>query len=104
MNDLIAQYETACHHIASYFVKKYFETDYDTDKNVWWIANEIGGCLCINDHFFSIEKMLDYMKNKATPEQMFEHYEYVIQEGNRNLTYKAYKKLLKPDAIPGNTR
>lgn len=92
--DLIKQYEDACESIALFFSRKYFGSVlYD------WVAGDIGGMCVINDYFFNTETMLDYMKYRYTPKQMFEHYEKDLdahKDGKFIPNIKHWKKLNYP--------
>lgn len=95
-NDLIKQYEKIVGHTLDYFIVKYFGKLEDVDY--YWIGNHIGGCCHINDYFFSVEEMLDYMRNSATQKQMFDHYDYALNEEEQDrtpLTFKHYKMNFK---------
>lgn len=56
----IAEFEQACDKIADFFCRKYFGKHYQTYH---WIAFEIGGVLEINEMFFDLNDMLDFMRN-----------------------------------------
>jgi hypothetical protein len=74
--ELIKEYEKIAESIGAYFCSKYFKTD-----DFEWVSDSrIDGPLHVGDHFFSIEDMLNYMKYRYTANQMFERYEYMLEE------------------------
>lgn len=89
---IVKEYEEICGKVARHFGRRYFGTDIES----YWIANEIGGCYYINDRFFNVGDMIDYIKYHYTPEQMFEYYDYSIackETGQTEVNIKNYKKL-----------
>ena len=92
-NIAIEEYNAICDRIVQIFVNKYFE---DGDVKAFWIADDIGGVICINDYFFSMSDMLEYMKYKYTYLNMFEHADYCLDCAYKNISptnIKNYKKL-----------
>ena len=90
-NDLITQFEIISEQIAKYFCDKYFKS-----SDYYWIGKKIGSMLNINDYYFSLEDMLDYMRHEYTPKQMFEHYDYALEERSVDkypICIRDYKKL-----------
>jgi hypothetical protein len=90
--ELIREYEMIAESIGAYFCSKYFDTD-----DFYWVADDrIDGPLHVNDHFFSLEDMLNYMRYKYTPHQMFMHYQYSLEEATqerRPVCIRDWKKL-----------
>lgn len=75
-NDLIKEYERIAESIGAYFCSKYFKTD-----DFYFVADDrIDGILYVNDYWFTLEDMLNYMRYKYTVKQMFEHYDYALEE------------------------
>lgn len=95
-NDYHTQYLHAVEQITMFFAYKYFKNHYEYKRSDW-VSSEIGGVICINDYWFSVEDMIDYMKYKYTPKQMFAHYDYGLYErtkGNSPICIRDYKKLI----------
>ena len=93
-NDALKQYEKACDNLAHFFAKKYFGRDYD----MYWVAENIGDTVFINDYFFDVQDMYTYLKLKATSKQMFGHYDFIIEAyatGTTRLTFHSWKRLSK---------
>ena len=62
--------------ITDYFVKKYFGKDV---SDVYWIADDIGGVLAVNDYFFSLTDMVDFLKYGYKTQEMFDYYDYSLK-------------------------
>jgi len=75
LNKKIIKYERSINKITFYFADKYFE-DYDLD----WIGGDIGGVLDINGYFFDFSDILDFLKYNYSKDQMFEYYDYALEE------------------------
>jgi len=82
-----------------YFIKKYF----GSSKNIehYWISDEIGGVLSVADYFFSLNDMVEFVRNRYTPKKMFEYYDYALtynmkdkhKKGDYLINIKNYNKL-----------
>jgi len=71
MNKL-KQWERATDNLRGVFIEKYFS---DVPVDSYWVGSEIGGVLFINDHFFNLSDMVDYLKYDYSPEEMFQREE-----------------------------
>lgn len=74
-NEWVSEWERASSNLAEAFSIKYFGNGTDS----WWVADEKGGVFYINDRFFSIGDMVDYMRYGYTADQMFKHYDYALE-------------------------
>lgn len=79
----LKQYEQVCNKLSNYFVNRYF----GKNTEVFWVAEEIGGCLSVNDYFFNMSDIKDYIKYHYTAKQMFEYYEYELKEQENKSDY-----------------
>jgi hypothetical protein len=90
-SEFLNEWERATENLKEYFVARYFkEADY------YWIADEIGGVLHVNDHFFNLKDIVDYIKYNYSQNKMFEHYEYVMkcaEEKEIPINIKSFYKL-----------
>jgi len=90
--------------LARYFARKYF----GKDTEEWWVAEDIGGTYYINDRFFGLEEMVEFLRNKYSAKDMFDYYDYSLafqeKEYERNpklgdkmfpINIKNWKKLKK---------
>lgn len=93
-NIRLENWEKETENLKDYFIARYFDTPVD----VYWVNSEIGGVLVINDYFFSLQDIVDYIKYDYSKKKMFERYDYVLRcmEDNRVIiNIKHYKKLKK---------
>ena len=91
-NIAIKEYNAICNIIVDIFVKKYFNKDAER----WWVADEVGSGISIDDCYFSMEDILEYMKYKYSKKKMFERHEYTVDCAFKNISptnIKNYKKL-----------
>ena len=75
------------------FVDKYFGRDAES----WWVADGIGGVLFVNDYFFDLNDIVEFLKYGYPAKKMFEYYDYrlKLQEKNKypvNIKNYRYKK------------
>jgi len=63
--------------LTNYFIGKYFGKPQDVEH--WWVADEIGGVLYINDYFFNLSDIVDYIKYRYTKNKMFANYDYQMK-------------------------
>ena len=61
------------------FTLKYFGKDVES----WWVADEVGGVLFINDYFFNLRDITDYIRYYYPKEKMFEYYDYALKCAER---------------------
>ena len=96
-------WEIATNIIKDIFVKRYFGKDL---SDVYWIAGEVGTVLVVNDYFFSLDDMINYLRYHYSSKMMFKHYQYVLDISMKNsesknkfeeypINIKNYKKLKK---------
>lgn len=61
----------------------------------YWIANEIGSVYVINDHFFNLDSIADFLRYEYTRKDMFAYYEYSLRCNEKNISpinIKAWRK------------
>lgn len=71
---LIDNWEKATQELTDHFVNKYFE-----DPDYWWVADEIGAVLFVNDYWFQLERIVEAIINDATFEQLTDYYRYELE-------------------------
>jgi len=87
-------WERATQDLMAHFVEKYFGVDADT----YWIAGEVGKVLYVNEYFFSMTDIVDFIKYKYTPKQMFAYYDYKMTlpvQGRCQICIRDWKKIKK---------
>ena len=70
------QYIKACNDLGKQFARKYFGKNVDQ----WWISDEVGGVYVINDYFFDMNTIADFIRYKYTRNDMFAYYDYSLKE------------------------
>ena len=89
---LVEEWEDICISLAYTFISRYFD---DTD-NWWWVGQEIGGILCVNDYyFFDVNRIIQAFKLKASYEQLMNYHEAEVedrQEGKHLVNFTNYVK------------
>ena len=81
MNALNA-YENGCNALARVFVQRYFP-DYEPEME--WVADDIGGVLCVSDFYFGINFMLEAMRLLPEPDILFDFYYYQVECASSNI-------------------
>jgi hypothetical protein len=90
----LENWKTATNALAIYFIEKYFGNSDDCDW--YWIADEIGNVLYVNDNFFEVNEMVDFLQYKYSAKKMFEYQDYhmkCIEDREVRVNIKNYKKL-----------
>jgi 3-hydroxy-3-methylglutaryl CoA synthase len=88
-NEFLKEWERATENLAQYFIARYFGDGADT----YWVADEIGGVLYINDYFFSLSDMVDFIRYGYSKDKMFEYYDYRLENPNLRINIKNYLRL-----------
>lgn len=78
MKEHLTKWEKETQSLTNLFVRHYFGKDADS----YWVADEIGGVLYVNDYFFSMHDMVEFIRCRYSKEKMFEYYEYRLQHSN----------------------
>jgi hypothetical protein len=92
--DAIERWEDVVNEISVYFAGKYFPKD----AEMWWVSEEVGSVMFINDYFFNPQDMIDFLRYRYSVSKMFEYYWYALkttEEGGSPINIKNYKKLIK---------
>jgi hypothetical protein len=90
---MLGTYELACDELAQYFVVKYF----GKEAEYYWIGDEIGGVIDINERFFSIDDMVNFLRYKYSAKMLFKYYDEKLECDSKGKDWgyniKSYKKL-----------
>ena len=62
--------------LAKSFADYYFGDATD----VYWISDDVGSVLVINDYFFGMTDIVDYIQYKYSEKDMFDHNEWRAEE------------------------
>lgn len=68
----LLQWEIATQSLAINFVHRYFGKD---TSDVYWVADDIGIVLVVNDYFFNLDRIIDALKYNASSEKLFDFYQ-----------------------------
>lgn len=90
----ILNWEKETHALAIKFTHKYFGKDSD----FYWIADEVGGVLQVNDYFFDLNRIVDAIKYSAAKKKLFAFYDLELDMAEKNrpmdIKFKNYLKLI----------
>lgn len=75
MREKLKRWTNETKELGDYFVLHYFGRDAEN----WWVADEIGGVLCVNDYFFNLGDIVDYIRHSYSKNKMFEYYDYQLK-------------------------
>jgi hypothetical protein len=80
---VLGNYYTACQVLADHFVNHYFGKDV---SDMWWIGGEISGVLAVNDYYFDMDTMEQFLRHHYSKKLMFEYYEAKLEADTKNKT------------------
>ena len=75
MTKELKAWEKATQELADAFVEKY----YGKDADVYWVSDEIGDILVVNDQFWNVGNIVDALRWNCSEERLFEWYELFIE-------------------------
>jgi hypothetical protein len=87
-------WQTTTNSLMELFVEKYF----GKDAEYYWIADCIGEVLYVNDRFFDLKDIVDFIQYRYTADQMFDYYDYRLdlqEKGKSPINIKNWKRLKK---------
>jgi hypothetical protein len=87
---ILKEWEDASQKLTDCFIDKYFGKD---ATYVHWVADEIGGIVNINDYFFDLSNITDFLRCGYSKKEMFGYYNYRTDEGCPTLNIKNWRKL-----------
>lgn len=93
--NIIEKWKIASDEVAVFFAEYYFGNDI---SDFYWVADDIGGVCVINDYFFDLNDMVDFLCYRYSKKKMFEYYEYRLECANSwdtGVNIRDYKKLKK---------
>jgi len=88
----LKQLEKEINKFTDYFVKRYFD---EIPTDMYWIGGEVGDVLDVNDYFFDLVDMRQFVKYNYTKKQMFEYYDYKLETEENIINICNYNKLKK---------
>lgn len=91
IKEALLNLEWTSQNVANVFKEKYYGKK---EVEAWWVADEIGGVYFINDNFYELNQMVDFLKYKFPQKKMFEYMEYnleMYEKGETPWNIKTYK-------------
>ena len=91
MKAQLKNWEKATEELTELFIDKYF----DDDAEIHWIASEIGGVLSVNDYFFDLRNITDFIRYNYSQKNMFKYYDYSLERAIKDdfiVNIKNYKE------------
>ena len=80
-NTLNQRFKALCEEYRKAFVEYYFTED-GVQADSWWIADEHGGVLCVNDDvFFGFDEIRNCVDNEVEYKDLMEWYDYTLRLG-----------------------
>lgn len=75
INIYLEDWQKASDELCDWFAEKYFGQDNES----WWIADEIGSVLFVNDYFFNLSDIVDFVRYEYSRKMMFAYYDYRLE-------------------------
>lgn len=85
MKKQLIQWEKATNDLVVIFIKKYFG---DMASDIFWVADEVGGILCVNDYFFNLDRIINAIKYNASVKKLFEYQDKELEFAMKNKEMK----------------
>lgn len=86
-------YNRGCNAYLQLFCDKH-GYDYEDAKDSW-VANEVGGIVCVNDYFVDMQTIIDDVDLPATEDEFLKWYDYCLEAAEFGLTTPNYKSWVK---------
>jgi len=93
MKDKLQRWINETKKLGDLFVVHYFGRDAES----YWIADDIGGVLYVNDYFFNLSDIFAFLRYRYSKNKMFEYYEYqmkCIEDKKIPINIKSYRHLV----------
>jgi len=89
----LKQWELATHNLTNVFTNRYFK---NSVSDIYWVGDEVGGVLCVNDYFFDIGRICEAIRYNTSSKRLFEYYEkeveFAMRDKNMLVSFKVYSK------------
>ena len=92
MKENLQRWTNETKELGDLFVLHYFGKDAEN----WWVADEIGGVLYVNDCFFNLSDIVDFIRYHYSKSKMFEYYDYRLKCTEKKklpINIKTYRQL-----------
>lgn len=87
-------WEIETNRLTDIFVKKYFK-----DADWYWIGDDIGGVIEVNDYFFGFDRIREALKYKASAKKLFAYYDlesekmFEIPESKPDVNFRTFLRM-----------
>lgn len=71
----IKQYEKGCIAVVEAFIDEYYTYDDGSKHDYFFVGDCIGDVLCIADEYWNMNQVVDVLKYKPTPDQLWGWYD-----------------------------
>ena len=104
MKELEKKYKDICNEYIAEFLDKHDLSINDYEFNEWWINNEVGGLVNLDDYTFNFDDIRYDVDHDIPGDQIFKWYWNRIERYELGLTYMNYPAFCKgaPDPIPSD--
>lgn len=97
----IKNWEKATQELVNIFAKKYYTCEDENRRyfnvDMYWVGDEIGDILYIEDDYYNLDRILQALKFNATFEQLRDFQEYEIyclnKKKDKKINFKNFVKL-----------
>jgi hypothetical protein len=100
---LLKQWRKSVVNLADAFIKKYYEDEEGDVPEAFWVADDIGGVLSVNDQFWGFEHIKQALELNCSAEKLFNFYHLDLDAAleGRKLEYNFahYVKRIKEPLI-----
>ncbi len=92
MKKILKNWEDETELLATYFINRYF----GNDTEHYWVCDEIGSVLVVNDYFFNVGDMVEFIRGNYSKDKMFEYYDYSLrchEDKKSPINIKTYRNI-----------
>ena len=85
--NILKQFDEATDELAIMFVEKYFGKDFLFDDDFYWVGSqdEDREVLAVNDYYFTLDRIVESIRYKATKKQLFDFYDTELERLHKNI-------------------
>ena len=92
-NEVKDLYTKGCNEYLLLFCEKH-GFDYEDAKDSW-VANEVGGMVCVNDYFVDMQTIITDVEHCVDESEFIKWYDYCLEANEFGLTIPNYSSWLK---------
>ena len=84
--DNIDRWNRLSNEITENWIYEVFEIEDEEEIDYWWVANDVGTVFSFADYVFDFQNILDYYKHSITKEQLFQWYNFCLENQKVNIS------------------